>query len=153
MYKVNQFKINFMNIHGIYKCAHPILNNTKNMKTVIEKACERGDRMMLVTGVMLVTRMMLVTRVMGVMGVMGMGGRQVDRIDESYGNDRVNSWRGRKKSYQCETDKGTHENGNIELLQANGCWKAEMSNLQQSRLKGRKTGLSCISRSYLIEWK
>ena len=144
MYKVNKFKINFMNIHGIYNCAHPRLNNTKNMTTVIEKACERGDRMMLVTGVMLVTR---------VMGVMGMGGRQVDGIDESYDNDRVNSWRGRKKSYQCETDKGTHKNGNIELLQANGCWKAEMSNLQQSRLKGRKTGLSCISRSYLIEWK
>ena len=38
--------INFMNIHGIYNCAHPRLNNTKNMTTVIEKACERGDRMM-----------------------------------------------------------------------------------------------------------
>ena len=60
-----------------------------------------------------------------------MGGRQVDGIDESDSNDRVNSWReGGKKSYQCETDKGAHENGNIKLLPANGCWKAEMSNLQ-----------------------
>ena len=100
MYKVNQFKINFMNIHGIYNCAHPRLNNTKNMTTVIEKACERGDRMRLVTGVM------LVTRVMGVMGVMGMEGRQVDGIDESYGNDRVNSGRGRKKSFNARQTKG-----------------------------------------------
>ena len=55
--KTNVQSINFMIIHGIYNCAHPRLNNKKNMTTVTEKACERGDRMM------------LVTRVMGVIGI------------------------------------------------------------------------------------
>ena len=40
MYKVNQFQINIMNIQGIYNCAHPRLNNKKNMTTVTEEACE-----------------------------------------------------------------------------------------------------------------
>ena len=50
--KTNVQSINFMIIHGIYNCAHPRLNNKKNMTTVTEKACERGDRMMLVMRVM-----------------------------------------------------------------------------------------------------